>query len=742
MALTSSTYPTGVLPALNTDADALAVTQFLDIETVDLTSDIANGIRDQTVQVDICFAPVGTPGQGVLLAFGFEGYLTSTNGTYVLTKQPGQINEFFHLFDVVINKSSNTAMTVDVSIFFGIDTGGFLNDESSYNPAAHLAYTEIEEFAPFFITNPSVYGLERELLIEVKLSNDQSFVFRKKLRARHFNKEISGAAVTTISGPLFELPQELPDAGDIPITLTFNTLLITVDTADYICGVFRASNPILGNNFVEVLDFNMVSHASGSIDSRVPGDAITATNAITALGGGLFSVEIEIDRDFPVDGVSYYVFFLIRDTVNDTYYPLVSPASEVDTVYPPTAGNISVKLASYDMEEKVWETDCFAGVTPNERVNVSVTMDKISYNSNIIANQLAGNFNTNFKGALFASTQVLPATVDELLSISRSFSAQNFVDNGNSLTVFGSGRIPAAWAGQTGFFLITFVFDINLGAGGRYTDYISIPIRLIINQFDDHPAGFHRLSLLGVVDENGDPVNPALCLDAAQRLIFSFELTGVVDPADYVFIPYLKLDGTDAIQEFNTWNNQYLRRLEEKFFITADQDFSNAGVATVEIDPQLLKINSRYCVGAIAKGNTSVVDPPDTLDCPTFDLELIHSSDNGNNFGFEYGTGINLTNFSIPVTIEALDVIIAADFGQLTVIGSYNTKGFASVQYSDYISSIPVPNNVTFRYYINIVTVDSSKRYCEYHIEVDLLLSIQLGTFFENSTTLVGVTPD
>lgn len=743
MALSSTTYSDGVLPALNTDANALSVCQFLDLETMDLDSDITNGLRDVTIQVNVAFCgPVNTPGKGLFGNYGFEGYIGTNNQVYALAPLPDAQNNYFHLFDCSIEKIDNDSIEVSLSVFFGVDTAGFLNEESGYSPAEHLSFTSINELSPFNITQPSVFREEREIVISVIVSNDQAFTFRKKVRARHFNKEYDGTIGTSVAGPLFELPKEIPETGDIPVTLIFNTSSITPDLTEYVCGIFRASDPVAGYDLVAVNNLVMRNSSSGQIDSRIPFAEITSMPNITDEGGGVFSVTVEVDRDFPVDGVAYYVFFLILDTTNSTWFPVISPASETDTVFPPTSGTYTVKLASYDMEEKIWETDCFAGVTPNERINVSIDMNKASYNFNIQTNELAGNWDENFKGVLFGLAQQPPVTIDDLLSISVGLSSGNITDNGNSVTAHGSGRIPESWAGLTGFFLFTFVFEINLGSAGRYTDYIVIPIRLIVNQFDDHPAGMHRLTLLGVVDENSDPIDPAICLDSAQRLIFSFQLSGVSDPADYVFIPYLKLKGTTAIQEFNTWDNQYLRRLEEEFFIAADQDFSNGGVATLEIDPQLLKIDSSYCVGAIAKGNTSVVDPPPALECPTFDIEVVHSSDDGNNFGFVFGCGVTLSNFSLPVTIEAFDVIIAADFGGLSVVGSFSAKGMLAGTFTDYISFIPVPNNVFFRYYITIVTVDSSKRYCQYDIQVDLLLSIQLGIFYENSTTIVGVTPD
>lgn len=736
MALSSTNFPTGVLASVIAEADAPCVGKFYAVEQIDLQSSTTNGLRDVTIEVNCGFAQSGTPGKGAIVGVGFQAFLTNTNGTYTGVLTGDSQSQYQYLFTCTINKISNTSITIDITIFVALDTDGLLTPSSGYNPARHLRYSRIDDPTPLHNVLPSVFLEQRELIIDVNTSIGEFFTFRKPFRARFWNQDLDGSISSTVVAPLFEIPATIPVTGDIPIKVSFTTAL-TLGT-DYIAGIFQGSSQAVGNNVVSVNQLIMRDSAAGQVDSRIPHLEVTSMGAITALGGNLYSIEIEIDRDFPVNGVDYYVFFLVKNNANNAWHAMISYSAEIDTIYPASSGDVEVRFVTYDTAGKIWGTDCIANIAAGERFNVSVTMDKATYDANIITNGVAGTFNSNFRGGLLAITQTLPITTAGLVSISTSLSTSSVIDNGPSVTLIGSGRIPSSWAGQTGFAILTFVFEITLTGVGSYTDYISIPIRLVVNYYDDHPSGFHRLELISVKNENGDDVNPAMCLDQNMRLFLTYELTGVIDPADYVFIPFLRFENSETVFEFNTWNNPYLRRLESDVFIAADQYFT-AGQAVLEIDPQLLAVNQRYCVGAIAKNDDTGL-PAST--CPTFDLNLVHSADQVNNFGFVYGVGVTLSNFSIPVTIEALDVTIAYESGGLNVLDYFSYKGFTAVTFTNQYGQIPIPNTLTFRYFIRVLTVDSSKNYCEYEIETSLLMSLQFGVFFETQIDLIGLTPD
>lgn len=738
MALSSTTYTDGNLPPLNTASTALSVGKFLSIETLDLDTDISNGMRNTAIEVSIGWGPVGGSGPSEMNGVGFTGFLGQSNTIYTLSPGADPVNGYFYLFDVVITRNSTTSIDIDIEAFIQMDTNGPLNDTQTFNPPSPLYLLNIDDSNAFSTISPSLFKEERELIITIVIDNDpDTFTFRKKMRARHWNKDIDGTAQSDITGQLWEVPQDITPGQNIPIKLTFNTLL-TLDPI-YTAGFMRSDNPIGGNEVVTSTQLTMRDSSLDQVNSRIPFSDIINMGAITSIGTNLYEVSFELLPTAPVDGVNYYAFLLFKVSGEENYHAILSYDQELDTTYPASSGDVEIRFAQYDKAGTIFGSDCVVGVAPRERLNFSVTMDKTSYNQDIIDNNVSGTFDSNFRSALVGFSTDLPGTINDLLAISRALSPQEITDGTANMTLSAWTRIPSEWANQTGFLFFTYVFEVFLVGTTSYFDYIVVPIRLIVEEYDDKVNGKGLLSLLSVKDENGVETNPALCLDSVERLIFTFSLSGVVDPSLYNFIPYIREVGREPVLEFNVWDNPNLRRLEEEFFIRADDSFIG-GEAEVEIDPQLIKVNSSFCIGAISKIETPDT-PPIPSECPTFDLVLSHSSDQVGEFSWTYGVGVTLSNFSLPnISIELISVITTVR-GDPAPFFQDSAKGFDDVSFTEQIG-VYGAGNYTLDYFIQVVTVDDQKRTCEYIIKAELLMNVQVGQTFSRNLTLTGVSPN
>jgi hypothetical protein len=129
------------------------------------------------------------------------------------------------------------------------------------------------------------------------------------------------------------------------------------------------------------------------------------------------------------------------------------------------------------------------------------------------------------------------------------------------------------------------------------TDFVVIPVRLIVRDFEDGTVG-GLIQLISVVDNNANDVSKGVCYESLPETVtFTFQYNGL-NPENYLFIPTIKSTFSEY-QEHNEWNNANMSQLTNPLVVSADEDFTG-GTADLVVSGAKLLMGS-YCFAAIAK---------------------------------------------------------------------------------------------------------------------------------------------
>lgn len=263
------------------------------------------------------------------------------------------------------------------------------------------------------------------------------------------------------------------------------------------------------------------------------------------------------------------------------------------------SGNFGIAIFSYDKLANVYDKPCASNVAPLERVGISVSMDRASYNSAVAGVYgYPGDWDSNFVKILtyIDDVDLTTSDADTIATNATVVPSTQIVDDGSTVTVQVIKMVPEDWAGTTQ--TIHFIFQFSHNKSGTIeTDYVVIPVRLTVRDFEDG-TGAGLIQLISVEDNLSNDVSKGVCFDSLPETItFTFQYNGA-SPENYLFIPLIRSEFSDW-QEHDPYTNANMAQLESDFVISADEDFTG-GTAELVLDGSKFSLGD-YCVAAIAK---------------------------------------------------------------------------------------------------------------------------------------------
>lgn len=265
-------------------------------------------------------------------------------------------------------------------------------------------------------------------------------------------------------------------------------------------------------------------------------------------------------------------------------------------------GSFGIGVFSYDLGASIYDKACAINVAPLERIGVSVSMEKATYNDSAAGVYgYPGQWDDNFVGILtyISDMDLQVGDADTIASGASVLPAENINDDGSVVTGQLITMIPEEWAGSTRTIHFIFQFTHNK-SGSIETDYAVIPVRLTIRDFEDG-TGSGLIQLISVVDNGANDVSKGVCVGSLPETVtFTFQYNGA-SPETFLFIPTIKSEFSDY-KEHNAWANANMPQLTNDLVVSADQDFTG-GTAELVLDGAKL-LSGSYCIGAIAKQAT------------------------------------------------------------------------------------------------------------------------------------------
>jgi len=408
---------------------------------------VASGFDDFTnKQVIVNFSPFqGTGIAAIGLGYESDGYVNGvlSDAVFVGSSSPFSFPLTQLNLKARFQKTSSTTCYCEIEFYMTMDVAAYVN-ANNYSNLERFLKSSIS--GSFGVNNgPSVYNSLKELGIKA-LVFDLSTSFssnvvnatgsttqRIKWKSRFYNSYFLGATtnirymsniqitspsqiasgVTFLTKATAAAPQPLGQSIDSAFNVIFNQLSISEKNTVAINLEGRALPLVTPNpttTDIRVLLIR-VSNLTNTVDFETDlllNDAvIPALNATsTQLDGALWNPSAWVDvasettdLTFTIDGSllsighSYRIIVNMYDNVNDTVTSHISPEIIANFV-PPITPTMTGEIGTYN---KVYLGNEVSAVAPHSRFKSRLTISKTSFNSQIIALGIGGNFDDAFQ---------------------------------------------------------------------------------------------------------------------------------------------------------------------------------------------------------------------------------------------------------------------------------------------------------------------------------------------------------
>lgn len=593
-----------------------------------------------------------------------------------------------HVYTVQLGYVTDSTFEITVRYMMMMDTRDFWDGTSTTN-TFRFEKNVVNNTLTDDNTFPSVYNSEKQFKVEATHwdgTDAESAVFKQPFHSR-FWCNIGGEccdlfAGCILTGNIENWAYQLYDTGGLLInglsafedrTIKFQADFIAATTpSKYYIGVYRKDNATNAGNYWTDLTFSMAEFdptMAAISSSPFVTDAFNAGGAaMTNLFGNIWEAEVSLDSTYFFPGATYRIFIVVEDSAGNEYSCITGDI--VASGCPPvTIGAVVSNTYQYDSATTVYTADNLINVATRGRLKIEMVMDKTDYNANIIANGLAGDFDTNFQGF---GTRVLDNFPDPATTYTNSsdIPAQFFDNTATSFGLRSIFEVPEDWTGQIKYIMFIWSFDITIGLL-TYTDQLRKVVKLNVRENDELGA---NAFVPTIVDQDSNPLAlDEICADTVSEITICF--TEAL-PDDYDFVQITRGGTSGEYDENDEYTNTELTQLTDPTIQSADVDTAGGdGCMTINLDN--LTLGQEYNIGGVFI-NKNTPAPPVCVNL-AWDSTLLFFSE---------------TEFETRLTVNYdLTPLVDADVAQVSIQLNANGQGWLVFNYPNLAIS-PYPVNI------------------------------------------------
>lgn len=587
---------------------------------------------------------VNTPLFGFVGSYPTAGYPLTVPMSALPTPRSDQGVNFVAAFTA----TSATDFSITISFIHTYDLNDFVTDGTA---PKQTRLTKNNVLAPEILLNDvlSVYNVNRVLrsaIVTDDLAGTVDGIYHDfEFGARFYEQGLLGGAAEYTNWSY-----ELTRNGEVVTNLSIHdptTIKFQVDIASIgsISAVnqfmlYREDSPVNGFGFLS--DLEAMIYSSG-VPLIGPPDVLSFV-AWTLVSGTVYELTYEIDAaHFELNGQYRFISVAIEGPdSNGITNSFITPTLIVADADPKaTTGTMTGTLEDYN--------DIFGNcleATLMERIQSCVSVDKATYNAEIITNATEGTFNSNFDNVRVTVVSLF-GDIGTVIDVNTNTGSPDLVvvDNNDTYSTCLTFRLQPEWANTA--FVITHTYTYNLSKDGvPYSDVITFIQTINADKLEENDGA---PVITGIVFKDiGGNVLTELCDTDAGPI--TVEVTKGVTPDDYNLIALIRRDiANEAPQEEESYDNNILEQLESDIIDAVDATFV-ANVAVFEVDPTKLERGQKYRVFAIAKKVN--LTPP--VPCPVIEIET--------------NTEVTSTGLIGPDEVTTLDIdFTIANLGILTI---------------------------------------------------------------------------
>jgi hypothetical protein len=633
--------------------------------------------------------------------FPTNGYiftLNSANPTTILTPLT-TMSPTLRVYHVRATLITATAFTLKVYFLHKADRTGY--DTGTINKIHHFEKNAISNNTLLDNSVPSVYNEVKVFRAEVRVFTPAGVqtaigVYDESYGARWWCNELFDCAslfppdcvAPTVNNWSFLLFRNFVEVDNLSLsestTLNINVALATGQTiSEFYVAAYKRNGPGTASTYWTDLDFAYARYSPnvntlanspfplGPFQTSPLTFLLASSNATT----DFYFVNVPLDAGyFDTPGGEYRFFCVIKHS-NGAFYSCLSDIYIADVITPPIDFATTSQIYDYSSANNVY-SDCITNVAPGERLKICVGANIASYDAAAQAAGIPGNYYTNFQGIGNRVLDAMPTNYTVYgLEQTYTFTPNNTLSGGciNSL------RIPDDWAGTTKYLVFSYVFKITIGTYS-YFEYAYHTIAISVAEFST--------DLTATFTQGGQPLGNKICQDTGDSPIEMIVTNA--QGANFDFIGLIKATGTNNWFEEESYANTNLPQAGIGSITLIDADFTG-GDASLQINPELLSLNTEYCIRAIAK-EKSVTAPtcaPITIDF-TITVGSIIPIFGGASSTIYYSIGWNVT--AGAGTITGITINSPAT-NPVTYTGTGNT-GTLTGFYGIWLNSAPL--NILF----------------------------------------------